>query len=100
MSSGTIVRYDRDKLATELYSNIIASYPENAPEEHYIEDSKYIISLLLRHLRYTYLDVRSLQRNSSFFTSFLKSKKYNCRAEWLKGMKKALCFFYPTNHLF
>lgn len=99
MNNEIVSKVDKDILATELYSFIAASYPGNTHthEEHYIKDTKYVICLLLRHLRFTALSIESLQRNSSFYKSFLQSVKYTSRTGWLTGNKKALEFFFPIN---
>lgn len=85
---------DKDVLAIRIYNALLPSYPQTAPE-HYFQDTKYILSLLMKHLRCTYLTPRSILRNSNFFITYLSTIKYKSRCQWLMGMEDALDFFYP-----
>lgn len=86
---------DKDTLATEIFAELMSSYPLNASSNFYVKDTCFISGLLIKHLRNTYITDKALNRNCSFFRSFIKTIKYQSRTGWLNGITEALDCYFP-----
>ena len=89
---------DRDVVATELFAELMQSYPQNASGNLFVKDSCYIASQLIKHLRNTRLGNKALTRNVALLKALLKNTRYQNRADWVAGMKEVLENFFPIIH--
>lgn len=86
---------NKDTLAAEIFTDLIASYPQNANDSFYAKDACYISSILIKHLRCTTLSDNVLERNITFFRAFIRTSHYQNRLGWITGISEALNSYFP-----